>query len=451
MSSSPVPIDVARLIDESGIGRYQLMIFVLAGLAVVMDGFDVQAMSFVAPAVIREFGVNKALMGPVFGAALSGMLLGSLGLSVLADRIGRRPVLIGASVFFAVCMLCTTFAANLTQLQAIRFVTGVALGAVMPNAMALAGEFSPARRRATVMMLVSGGFTIGALAGGLLSALTIPAFGWRSVFWFGAGAPLVLALSMIAALPESLHFLVLRKRDPDAVTRCLCRIVPGFSANARTRYFVGGAAKSGAMVDELFRQGRAPATLLLWFVQFMNLLSLYFLSSWLPIIAASAGLSIRTAVLVGAALQAGGVLGPIVIGPLIDRFGFNRMLVPSYALAAVTIALIGQPGMALPLLLLVVTVTGFCIIGGQAGVNALAASYYPTTLRSTGIGWSLGIGRIGSIIGPVLGGELIARNWPNSYLFLAVAMPAAVSAIALLVMAMTVGQRGPTIEETTAQ
>src|SRR5206468_2766902 len=162
------------------------------------------------------------------------------------------------------------------------------------------------------------------------------------------------------------------------------------------------------------RDGRAKATVLLWVINFMNLLNLYFLSNWLPTIAKDVGLSTSSAVLVGTALQVGGVMGTVAMGPIIDRIGFYRVLVPTFLVAALTIFAIGQPGIPLALLFATVIVTGFCIIGGQPAVNALAATYYPTTLRSTGVGWSLGVGRVGSIVGPVLGGELIRLHWSNS-------------------------------------
>lgn len=433
--STTKTIDIPALIDANPVSRTQVWILVMVALTVVMDGFDVQAMGYVAPAIIKEWGVSKAELGPVFGAGLLGMLVGSLTLSVLADKIGRRPVLIWSTVFFAVCMLATAYVTTIAQLQTIRFITGLGLGAIMPNAMALAGEFSPKRKRVTLMMLVSCGFTVGAVLGGLLSAWMIPAFGWKSVFYLGGAVPLLMAVLMFVFVPESMQFLVLKGRRLDSVAACLRKIDPALRIDADTRYSVPEAKQGGAPVVELFRDGRAKATLLLWVVNFMNLINLYFLSNWLPTIASGAGLSTSTAVLVGTSLQVGGVVGTLLMGPVIDRIGFFKVLVPSFLLAALTIAMIGQQGIALPLLFLVVTVTGFCIIGGQPAVNALAATYYPTTLRSTGVGWSLGVGRIGSIVGPVLGGEMIRQNWSNTEIFLAMAVPTVISALMLVLMA----------------
>jgi MFS transporter, AAHS family, 4-hydroxybenzoate transporter len=439
MSANANRVDISALIDSNKLSHFQVWVLVLVGLTVVMDGFDVQAMGFVAPAIIQEWGVSKASLGPVFGAGLLGMLVGSLTLSVLADKVGRRPVLIWSSVFFSVCMFATAGTTSITELQVLRFITGLGLGAIMPNAMALVGELSPKRRRITLMMLVSCGFTGGAVLGGLLSSILIPTFGWQSVFHVGGVIPLVVAALMYFYVPESMQFLVLKERKLDTVADCLRKIDPNVRIDRDTRFVVQETKQEGAPVAELFRHGRAPATILLWIVNFMNLLNLYFLANWLPAIAKSAGMSTSTAVLVGTSLQLGGVIGTLVMGPIIDRVGFFKMLVPSFLVAAVAIVLIGQPGVSLPLLFVIVVITGFCIIGGQPAVNALAATYYPTTLRSTGIGWSLGIGRIGSIVGPVVGGELIRLNWSNSDIFLAVAVPALLSG--LMLMLMSIGSR----------
>jgi len=428
-------IDIPTVIDASRVGAFQIWILVLVGLTVVIDGFDVQAMGFVAPAIIDAWGIDKASLGPVFGAGLLGMLLGSLFFSVLADKVGRRPVLIWATLAFAFCMLATPFVTTIDELRWIRFLTGLGLGAIMPNAMALAGEFSPKRSRVTIMMLVSCGFTVGAVLGGLISALLIPAWGWQSVFIVGGVIPLLLASVMFFQIPESMLFLVLRGKRLDLVSACLRRIDSSLVVNARTHFTLPEARQGAVPVVELFREGRARTTLLLWMINFMNLLNLYFLSNWLPTIAKSVGASTSTAVLVGTTLQVGGVVGTLFMGPIIDRIGFFKVLVPTFLVAAIAISAIGQPGLSLAILLVVVSITGVCIIGGQPAVNAMAATYYPTALRSTGVGWSLGVGRVGSILGPVIGGELIRLNWSTTDLFLAVSVPAAISAVVLILLA----------------
>ncbi|MFC7418723.1 MFS transporter [Iodobacter arcticus] len=434
MSSQPL-INIPELIDANKISSTQMWIMIMIGLTVLMDGFDVQAMGYVAPAIIKEWGVSKANLGPVFGAGLLGMLVGSLALSTLADKIGRRPVLIWATIFYAVCTLATTQVTTIIELQIMRFMTGLGLGAIMPSALALVGEFSPKRKKVTLMMLVSCGFTLGAVLGGLLSSMMIPALGWQSVFYLGGISPLVIAALMYFFLPESMQFLIIKGKKLENVAATLRKIDSSVQIDSESRYVIPEKRQGGAPVAELFREGRAKVTILLWGVNFMNLLNLYFLSNWLPTVANSVGLSTSMAVLIGTALQVGGVLGTVLMGPAIDRIGFFKVLVPSFAIAAFTIAMIGQSTASLPLLFLVIIVTGFSIIGGQPAVNALAATYYPTTLRSTGIGWSLGIGRVGSIVGPVLGGELIRLNWSYSDIFLAMAVPTMGSVLMLLLIA----------------
>ncbi|WP_165667654.1 MFS transporter [Metapseudomonas otitidis] len=445
-----VPIDVASVVNARPLSSYQLGILSLLGLTVVVDGFDVQAMGYVAPSIIQEWGVAKPALGPVFGAGLLGMLVGSLALSLLSDRLGRRPVLIAATFFFAFCMLATAGVESISALLWVRFLTGVGLGAIMPNAIALAGEFSPQRRKVTLMMLVSCGFTIGAVLGGVISALLIPLWGWQSVFIIGGIAPLLLGILMSLYLPESMEFLVLRGLKPERVAASIRRIAPDLDITSDSRFAVADTAQRSGSVMQLFRNGQARTTLLLWAVNFMNLLNLYFLSSWLPTVFRDVGLETSTAVIVGTMLQLGGVTGTLLMGPLIDRIGFAKVLIPSFALATVTIALIGQTSLPLAALFMVVTITGMCVIGGQPAVNALAASYYPTSIRSTGIGWSLGVGRIGSIAGPVIGGQLIGYGWETSSLFIAAAMPAALSALFLILMQLRVvrQQRPSGIEKT---
>lgn len=427
-------IDIPKVIDRNKVGGFQLRVLVLCGLCILMDGFDVQAMGYVAPAIIEEWQVSKASLGPVFGAALLGMLIGSLVFSVMADKIGRRPVLIGATFFFSIGTLLTPLVSTIAELQTLRFVTGLGMGAIMPNVIALAGEYSPARRRVTLMMVVSCGFTMGAVIGGLVAAVLIPAFGWQSVFYVGGLAPLLLAIVMVFTLPESMQFLVLRGKKLDRVAHWLRQIEPGLRMSSDSRYLVHEQQQKSGSVLELFRHGRARTTVLLWLVNFLNLLNLYFLSNWLPTIVKGAGLSSSMAVFAGTVLPIGGTIGTLMMGQLIDRSSFRRVLIPVFLVASLAVMLIGRPEASLLLLFGSILVAGFCIVGGQPAVNALAASYYPTTLRSTGIGWSLGIGRIGSIIGPVLGGELIRMNWPNSTIFIIAALPALLSAIMLFLM-----------------
>ncbi len=401
-------LDIPALIDANPIGRFQLGVFVLAGAAMIIDGFDVQSMGFVAPELVRDWGIARVALGSVFSASLVGMLLGSLALSVLADRIGRRPVQVASMLFAGLCMLGTAHARTLAQLLALRALSGAGVGAIMGNAMALVSEYCPARRRASTMMLVSCGFTAGAVFGGLIAGWLIPLAGWRAVFLSGGLASLAIGLLMAAMLPESVQFLVLRGGRRERIARLVKGIVPHEPGAllAEAHYLVRGAKPAGAPVAELFRAGRARATLLLWGLNFANLLNLFFLSNWLPTIVRDLGQPRAVAIAIGTLLQVGGTLGTIGMGLLIDRAGYFRVLVPGFVAAALAILLIGQPGLPLPALFAVVLLGGICIVGGQPAINVLTASVYPTRIRATGIGWGLGIGRAGSIVGPVAAGQL---------------------------------------------
>lgn len=425
-------IEVSQLIDDSKISPFQWGVLLLCGFCMILDGFDVQAMGYVAPALLQDWKVDKASLGPVFGAGLFGLLLGSLLISVVADKLGRRPVLIGSTFFFAICTLATPWVSNVEQLMVIRFITGLGLGAIMPNAMALSGEFSPQRRRISIMMIISCGFTIGAMLGGVIAAALIPRFGWQSVFYVGGTVPLLITVAMLKYLPESIQFQVVNNAPAEKIAALLKRIVPSVKLGSNPQFAVPEKKEAGAPVVRLFRNGRAGPTLVLWAISFMNLIALYFLSNWLPTLAKSTGMSLEHAVLLGAMLQFGGTLGTITMGWLIDRLGFRRVLLPCFIVAGCSIALIGHSAASLAVLFAVVFVTGFAVVGGQPAINAMAASYYPTTLRSTGVGWCLGIGRIGAVIGPVVGGELIRLNLAQSDLFHAAALPSVVIVLVLL-------------------
>jgi len=431
--TTPQPLNVSEAIDNSRFGNFQLGLCILCALCLIMDGFDVQAMGYVAPAILQDWHIPNSQFGPVFGAGLFGILVGSLLFSMLADKIGRRPVLIGATLCFSALTFLTARAENVNQMLVIRFFAGSVLGAIMPNAVALVGEYSPRRLRVSIMMAVANGFTAGAAFGGFIAAWLIPNFGWRSVFYFGSVAPLLIAAIMIVALPESLQFLVLHRKHLKQAANWLKRIAPSATRDA-DRYVVSEPERKGVPWVRLFRGGRGVGTILLWIVNFMNLLNVYFLASWLPTVAKQAGHGMKTSVLVGTMEQLAGMIGGFTLGWFVHRLGFVPVLTACFTLGCINIALIGQPGLSLPLLITVVFLAGFGIVGGQTAINALSATYYPTDMRATGIGAGLGVGRIGAIIGPVVGGVLMGLHWPSQKLFLAAAAPALVSAIVMLGM-----------------
>jgi AAHS family 4-hydroxybenzoate transporter-like MFS transporter len=434
-------MDIAGVIDSHPLGSFQIGVMVLIGCVVVMDGFDVQTIGFVAPALTQDWRIDATTLGPIFGAGLLGMLVGSMLLSILADRVGRRPVLIGSTTFFSLCMLATAAAGSVPQLVFLRFLTGLGIGGVMANAVALASEYAPRGQRASLLMWISCGFTGGAIAGGLISASLIPWGGWRSVFVVGGVFPLGIAALMYSGLPESLLFLASRQKDRDELQRLLRRIAPEVDPSRDRHAARPEAVRGRGSAIDLFRDGRALMTLLLWLISFANLLNLFFLANWLPLLSTRMGFGPSTAVLMGTALQFGGLIGAIFMGPLIDRHGYYRVLGPVFLIAALAVTAIGSPSLPTPILILVIFVAGICVVGSQPALNALASTLYPTEIRATGVGWSLGVGRAGAIVGPVVAAELVALDWSSQSLFLAASIPAALSWLLAIGLAVVTRRR----------
>ncbi len=432
-------LDVPAWIEGQKISRTQILVLVLMALTSALDGFDAQMIGYVAPAVIRDLHVAPPQFTPVFAIGLVGLLIGCLVIAPLADWIGRRRVLIWSAVFFGLMSFLTAWANSLDSFIALRFLTGLGLGGSMPNAIALTAEYMPARKRAFATMTMFCGFPLGATLGGFLAATLIARFSWPSVFVVGGVLPLILAGVVAAMLPESLRQMVLKGRDAREILTLLQRINPGAMFAPDVRFVVSEERAPGITVRHLFREGRALGTVLLWIMFFCSLLDIFFLSSWLPTVLHQAGLSISASVVETALFQGGGVIAALLLGVVIDRVGFLKVIVPVYVAAGLAVGSIGFAGTALGLLMLANLLSGAFVIGGQTAVNVLTAVFYPTYIRATGVGWGLGIGRIGSIIGPIVGGMLLQAHWDRHSLFIAAAVPAFIAAAAALLLAINRG------------
>jgi MFS transporter, AAHS family, 4-hydroxybenzoate transporter len=434
-------VDVADFIDQQPVGAFQLKLLATCAAVLFLDGFDTQAIGYVAPALAREWGLTKAALGPVFSAGLFGLMIGALLFGPLADRIGRRKIIILSTLAFGVGALITAFVQDVNTLLAIRFLTGLGLGGAMPNAIAMTSELNPRRRRATMVMIMFCGFSVGAALGGLLAAALIPHFGWRSVFVVGGLAPLLLVPILALRLPESVRFLALTGSANERVAQLLRHISPKAVFAPGTLFVVHEPELPGIPVLHLFRAGRALVTLLLWVVFFMSLLDIYFLSNWLPTVLNDLGASVSEAAAIGSMLQVGGVVGTFALGSIIDRFSF-RALALVYFVAVFAVGAIGQLGHSVIFVSMAIFAAGFCVVGGQIASNALAAGYYPTSVRATGVGWALGIGRVGSIVGPLVGGVLLTMKWSTASVFMAAAAAALCAALAAFSLGRLAGMGG---------
>jgi len=434
-------VDVAEFIDQQPVGGFQLKLLLICAAVLFLDGFDTQAIGYVAPALAKEWGLTKGALGPVFSAGLFGLMIGALLFGPLADRVGRKKIIILSTLAFGIGALVTALVQDLNTLLAIRFLTGLGLGGAMPNAIAMTSEFNPRRRRATMVMIMFCGFSVGAALGGLLAAALIPQFGWRSVFVVGGIAPLLLVPILARRLPESVRFLALTGRANERVAQLLGLINPKAAFAPATRFVIHEPELAGIPVLHLFKSGRTLVTLLLWVVFFMSLLDLYFLSNWLPTVLNDLGASVSSAAAIGSMLQVGGVVGTFALGSIIDRFSF-RALALVYFIAVFAVGAIGQLGHSVVFVTMAIFAAGFCIVGGQIAANALAAGFYPTSVRATGVGWALGIGRVGSIVGPLIGGALLAAKFSTASVFAAAAVAALCAALAAFCLSRLAGLGG---------
>ncbi|WP_374298368.1 MFS transporter [Paracoccus sp. (in: a-proteobacteria)] len=425
-------IDVTEAIDRGPFGSFQWMVVALCGALLIVDGYDVFVAGTVLPTLIAEWGLTKPQAGALQAWALFGMMFGALILGPLADRIGRKKGVAISFVLFTSATVMTGFATSPEQFKIFRFIAGLGCGGLMPNAVALMNEYAPKRLRGTMVALMFSGYSVGGMVAAGLGIGLIPNFGWQPMF-FIAAIPLALLPLILWKLPESLGFL-LRQGKQDEAKRIFAK-VSGTPLAADDRLVFTEAKGASASALELFRHGRALRTLMLWLSFFCCLLLVYLLSSWLPKVLQEAGYAERASLLSLFSLNFGGMAGAIMGGRLGDRFGLPKVVVAYFAAAALSIALVGA-NPAPVLLFALVFVAGATTIGTQILLYASVAQLYNLSVRGAGLGWASGVGRIGAIVGPTLGGVLLARELPLGQNFLIFAVPAAVSALAMLVFAL---------------
>ena len=426
-------VNVQTFLNEHPFSAFQWTVFALCFFIVLLDGFDTAAIGYIAPSLIKEWAVTRSALAPLLSAALFGLAAGALSAGPLADRFGRKLVLMVSVLVFGIACLGSAFSVDLNQLTILRFVTGLGLGAAMPNAVTLMSEYCPDRRRATLTNAMFCGFPLGAAFGGFLAAWMIPLWGWRSVLLLGGTVPLVLMVLLVVFLPESVRYMVANSQPVERIRAVLARISASAaqaSAFVMTESAKATAAKSGAgvVLSPAYRVGSA----MLWLAYFMGLVIFYALINWMPILFKDAGLNAKDATLISALFPLGGV-GAIFFGWLMDRFNANRIIAVGYAATAVAVYAIGQTAGNLGMLVVVVFVAGTLMNTAQSSMPALAAGFYPTQGRATGVAWMLGIGRFGGIAGSFLVAELARRQLDLASIFTIVAIPGLIAAAALLV------------------
>ena len=429
-------IDVNKLADEARFNGFHKLVLFWCAMVIIFDGYDLAVAGIALPSIMKEMGVDATQAGFMVSSALFGMMFGNIIFGAVADRIGRRLVIVICILLFSVF----TAAAGLTKepisFSAMRFLAGVGIGGVMPNVIAQMTEYSPLKMRATLVTLMFSGYSVGGMLAAVLGKGLIETYGWQGVF-IAAAAPVVLLPLVLKQMPESMAFLH-RKGRIDELKRILSRMSPGYVPQAGDQFVFVASGKpkaqdEGSSFGALFREGRGFSTVMFWLSCFMCLFMVYALSSWLTKLMAQAGYSLGSALTFVLVLNFGAMIGAIGGGWLADRFHIKYVLACMFVVAAVSITLLGYP-MDTSLLFLVVGVAGATTIGTQIVICAYCGQFYPMSCRGTGVGMMLGVARAGAILAPILIGAIVGMNLPLAQNFMAIAIPAAIAAVTILLV-----------------
>ena len=445
MAPSSNPLNLMQLIDERKIGAYQKLIVFLGFFIIAMDGFDVSIIGFIAPQLRTEWVISHQALGPVISAALIGLAVGAVVCGPLADRYGRRRVLLASVAFFGIWTVATAMANSVTELVIYRFLTGIGLGSAMPNVGALVSEYSPARRRSFLVTLAFTGFSVGAATGGFMAAWVIPNYGWRTLVMIGGVLPLLTLPLLWKYLPESLATMVVRGESSARIHKVLERIAPGVSTTS-TRFIypiaksVQGTSKNP--IRMILSANLLFGTLMLWLTYFLILFLVYLMGSWLPSMVREEGYSVSQAAIVTALYQIGGSTGALCIGYLMDRFNSHRVLAVICTLGALIIFSLGQVSHHFVLLAVLAYLVGFVTTGPSVGSNALAAQYYPSACRATGMSWMHSAGRWGGILSGFAGAQILSMGWSFQTVFAVLTVPSVIVAVAFIAKGISDKKRG---------
>ncbi|MFJ3487824.1 MFS transporter [Pseudomonas sp. NPDC090202] len=437
-------IDIQAFIDAQPFSRLQWRVWALCFGVLILDGFDVVIIGFIAPVLLLEWtSTSTAAIGVVISAGLVGLAIGALLGGPLADRFGRRPVLTVSVLFFGLMSLASALSPDVTTLSLLRFLTGIGLGASQPTAAALASEYAPRKYRSLMVTTAYCGFAIGGSSAGLLASYLLAGHSWRWLLVIGGLIPLGYTVLLYVALPESVKFLAAQRRTSSRLTGLINRISPA-SADAGTSFTSPAIhlSRQGTIASLLSPEYRR-ATLAMWCGFFMNLLVAYFFNGWLPVLMTFEGFNISDCVLVGAMFQAGGILGIVIIGWEMDRFRAHRVLMLTLSAAAVLTLVLVRVQLGLHGFMALAFLLGYCINSANTGWTAMAANYYPTEMRATGISWMTGIARFGAVAGAYGGGLLLALHWQPPQLLSLLFAPLAVAVIAAGIRGAVDGRTQP--------
>ncbi len=417
-------IDVHKLADEARFNRFHGLVLFWCALIIVFDGYDLAVVGIALPSIMKDLGVDPTRAGFMVSSALFGMVFGAIFLGTIADKIGRRKTMAICIALFSLFTAAAGLTRDPVTFGMVRFLAGIGIGGVMPNVVAHMTEYSPKKIRATLVTLMFSGYAVGGVVAALLGKGLIEAYGWQSVF-FAAGLPVILIPLILKSLPESMPFLLAKGRHEE-LKAIATKLEPSYRPATTDRFTVPAEDKAdSAPIKHLFMEGRGFSTVMFWIAFFMCLFMVYALSSWLTKLMAGAGYSLGSALTFVLVLNMGAVIGAVGGGWLADRFHIKVVLAAMYGMAAISITLLGVP-MPTTALFMVVGLAGASTIGTQIVANAYTGQFYPMAIRSTGLGWALGIGRTGAILAPIVIGILVGMKLPLQQNFIAIAIPAIV-------------------------
>jgi MFS transporter, AAHS family, 4-hydroxybenzoate transporter len=421
-------VQVSRLLDERGLGPYQIRLMVWAILLSLIDGYDIGAIAFAAPHLVASWGIKPGALGPVLSANNIGVLFGSAILGWIGDRYGRKTALISANLLFGVLTFAAAYSTDLTQLFWLRLFAGIGIGGVIPNLVAICTESAPRNLRATLPIVAVGCVPLGGACAGVVSMFLVPQYGWQVLFVIGGIVPIVIALAAIFNLPESIKFLALHESQRPKMVKLIEALRPGFTVPANARFVIEDERQTRSSNPVyLFQHGLWLITPLTWLLFALNLMGYFFLSGWTPTLLTAAKLPPATAALAAAILQVGGTVGALTLCWWLQRHRFLAISL-LFVLAVPVVGSIGFAGLTSKAALLTATFfAGFIVLGIQIGINVVGAMLYPTSLRANGSGWQLGLGRLGSIVGPLAGALFVGI--PVQQLYMWSALPFAAGAV----------------------
>lgn len=441
-------VNINETIDNAKFSLFHWKVLVWCLLIIIFDGYDLVIYGVALPLLMQQWSLTAVQAGLLASAALFGMMFGAMIFGTLSDRLGRKKTIMICVTLFSGFTFLGAFATNPVEFAILRFIAGLGIGGVMPNVVALITEYAPKKIRSTLVAIMFSGYAIGGMTSALLGAWLVKDMGWQIMFLI-AGIPLLMLPIIWKFLPESLAFLIKSGKEEQA-KQIINKLLPTRDIHQNTQLVFNENIHHEAPVKALSQDGRAFSTFMFWIAFFMCLLMVYALGSWLPKLMLQAGYSLGASMLFLFALNIGGMVGAIGGGALADRFHLKPVITSMFVIGAAALILLGFNSPQIVLYSLI-ALAGAATIGSQILLYTFVAQFYPTTVRSTAMGWASGIGRIGAIIGPVLTGALLTFELPHQMNFLAIAIPGVIAAFAIFLVNLKVSVNVPESSKSTLQ